>query len=180
MLSVWPVSSVLNAGLSSRLKCLLMSVLGRFLRLTDDSGKIFPDSYWRYPSLELLYLLMIMFTILEYSWKCPIPFSINHSSSSRRNKKKHTYSYPCKTRTCQFTTTLRMLPRKVCLYLQWCHEFSMMLSVLYTNNSKVQRKDKWWAWNVFFCLVQKWKYNKFPSLCYTLNNWKRHLHFYAC
>lgn len=127
-------SSVLNTGLSSRLKFLLMYVLGRLLRFTGDSGKILPDIFWGYASLGLLFFLVIMLTILKYWWKCPIPFSRNHSGSSRRNKSKHSFSYPCKIHTCQFATTLWTFSRKACLYLQWCHELSVMFSVLYTNN----------------------------------------------
>lgn len=109
-------SSVLNTGLSSRLKFLLMYVLGRLLRFTGDSGKILPDIYWRYPSLGLLYFLVIMLTILKYWWKCPIPFSRNHSGSSRRNKRKHSYSYPCKTHTCQFSTTLNVHEKSLLIF----------------------------------------------------------------
>lgn len=163
MFFVWPISSVLNAGSSSRWKYLLMFVLGRFLRFTDDSGKILPDIYWRHPSLGLLHLLVIMFTILEYSLKCPILFSRNHSGSSIRNKRKHSYSYLCKTNTCQLAKTLRMFTRKACLYLQWCHELSIMFSVLNTNNSKVKWKDKWWAWNAILYPCSEVKIQKFSK-----------------
>lgn len=108
------------------------------------------DRYWWCPSLGSLNLLMVVFTILEYPWKCPGSSSRNHYGSSRKDKRRHSYS-DIYARYINFSLLQlsEFSLEKTCLSLQWFHELSEMLSVLYRNNWKVKWKDKRWTWNAF-------------------------------
>lgn len=88
--------------------------------------------------------------------------------------------------TCARLTLVSLLQLSECSLEKLAYIYSDVMSSVCCSQFCTQIIQKWnenmndGQGMQFFCLVQKWKYKKFPSFCYTWNNWKRHLHFYAC